>query len=402
MFLNISTRASLSVLLICCCVFQTTSLYAQDTVRICTYNLLKFSLANEDGRTQHFAAVMDSIRPDVLLCQELEDASAGPLFVTSVLTWAPYASTTFINGPDTDAMLFYNQLKFNFLSQRRIPTALRDVAEFILATIPSNDLPPDTVVFYVVHLKASDGTSEAAQRAAEIATLQANITSHKYALVCGDFNVYSPTEAAYTNLLAPSIGKTFVDPLGTNWQRNNASFAKFYSQCTRDAVLPACGGGVDGGMDDRFDFILPSAELQTRIVPNSYTAFGNDGVPRLNASINVPPNTLVSENLAAALKCASDHLPVYCDVILGDVKADVHHDTKTSHGLLITTTPSTIHCTNTTFTQPSLIQIFDARGLVVAQQIATSANQELNIEHLAPGMYFLRWDEHLVQLRIKD
>jgi len=364
---------------------------ATDTVRVCTYNLLKFSLANEDGRTSHFAAVMDSIRPDVLVCQELEDASAGPLFVTSVLTWAPYASTPFIDGPDTDAMMFYNQLRFNFLSQRRIPTALRDVAEFILETIPSNDLPPDTVVFYVVHLKASDGSAEAAKRAAETAALQSNVTTHKYAFVCGDFNIYTPSEVAYTNLLAPLTGKIFVDPLGTSWQRNNASFAKIYSQCTRDVFLPECGGGVNGGLDDRFDFILPSVELQTRIVANSYTAFGNDGVPRLNASINVPPNTLVSENLAASLKCASDHLPVFCDIILGDVKADVWYESNPALSPL-----------NPTFKHNSLIQIFDVRGLVVAQQVAPSADQELNVQHLAPGMYFLRLDNLIRQLVISN
>ncbi len=400
MALNKYTRAGLSVLFFCSCAFQTASLYSQDTVRICTYNLLKFSLANLDGRTPNFAEVLDSILPDILVCQELEDASAGPLFVSDVLTWAPFGSTEFVNGPDTDNMLFFNQLKFNFLSQRRIPTSLRDIAEFTLETIPSNDLPPDTVVFYVVHLKASDGTSEAAQRAAEIATLQANVTSHKYALICGDFNIYSPTETAYTSLLAPSIGKTFVDPLGIKWQRNNASFAKIYSQCTRDAVLPACGGGVDGGIDDRFDFILPSVELQSRIIPNSYTAFGNDGVPRLNASINVPPNTLVSESMAAALKCASDHLPVFCDILLGDVKADVIHVDNTSLDLKITSTASTIHCFNPTFKHNGLILIIDVRGLVVAQQIATSANQELNVQHLAPGMYFLRWDEFSGQFAI--
>ncbi|MEZ4784893.1 MAG: hypothetical protein R3F28_12555 [Candidatus Kapaibacterium sp.] len=74
------------------------------------------------------------------------------------------------------------------------------------------------------------------------------------------------------------------------------------------------GGGVNGGMDDRFDQILLSPALLSRYLPGSYTSFGNDG-NHFNDSINAMPNTAVSPELAQALHDASDHLPVYLDLV---------------------------------------------------------------------------------------
>jgi hypothetical protein len=111
--------------------------------------------------------------------------------------------------------------------------------------------------------------------------------------------------------------------MGSNWRRNTAEFARMYTQSTRLSNISGCGGGVDGGIDDRFDYIFLSPELAPRIVSNSYTVYGNDGVQRFNKSIDDPVNTKVSADIAQALKCASDHLPVYADVILGDQEASV-------------------------------------------------------------------------------
>lgn len=361
------------------------TLYSADTVRVMTYNVLKFSQDNVDGRIPNFARIVDSIRPDVMVCQEVDDASMGPLFVADVFTWAPFAGTPFIDGPDTDCQLFYDQLKFDFISQRRITTELRDIAEFTLATRPNNDLPPDTIVFYGCHLKASDGTSEAQQRAREVAAMMAQMTDRRFAFVVGDMNVYSPQEPAYRNITGSTAVRMFIDPLGPVWMRNTPSFAGWYTQCTRATLVSSCGGGVDGGLDDRFDYIFVSEDLRPRIVEDSYTHFGNDGLPRLSASINNPTNTLVSQAMADALLCASDHLPVFVDVVVGDVQASVD-----DHGALkpsLRMTESEVMISNCTIGQP--ITITDLSGRIVYRINATSEVMSISVSHLPHGLYFL-------------
>ncbi|RPI67681.1 MAG: hypothetical protein EHM43_06910 [Ignavibacteriae bacterium] len=363
---------------------------AADTVRVMTYNVLKFSQDNVDGRIPNFARIIDSIRPDVMVCQEVDDASMGPLFVTDVFTWAPFAGTPFIDGPDTDCQLFYDQTKFDFLSQRRISTELRDIAEFTLVTRPTNALPPDTVVFYGCHLKASDGSSEAQQRAREVAAMMAQMTTRRFAFVAGDLNVYSPQEQAYRNITGSTAVRTFIDPLGPVWMRNTPSFAGWYTQCTRATQVSSCGGGVDGGLDDRFDFIFVSQQLEPRVVKNSYTHFGNDGLPRLNASINNPTNTLVSQAMADALLCASDHLPIYVDVILGDVQASVGDEGAPVPTIRFTGSEAIItHCTI-----GSPITITDLNGRVVYRINATSEVMNITVSHLPHGIYFFHHSTH--------
>ena len=45
-----------------------------------------------------------------------------------------------------------------------------------------------------------------------------------------------------------------------------------------------------------------------------YVNFGNDGKNRLNSSIDNPQNEMYGDEMAQALRCASDHLPVYIEL----------------------------------------------------------------------------------------
>ncbi|MBU3698652.1 MAG: hypothetical protein FGM33_01390 [Candidatus Kapabacteria bacterium] len=302
---------------------------AADTVRVASYNLLKFSQDNEDGRIPMFRQILDSIRPDVVVCSEVADATVGPRFVSDVMRWAPFAATPYYDGPDTDILVLYNQLKFSLLGTRRIPTELRDIFEVTLEHLDKDGRADDTVVVYGLHLKASSSSSDEQQRTREMTALVSNITQRRNAVICGDYNVYRPDEPALQALIGPSAKRQFVDPLGSNWRRNDVAFASFYTQCTRATTIAGCGGGVDGGIDDRFDFILPSAELAPRVLTSTYTAFGNDGAARFNKSIDDPPNTKVSASMAASLKCASDHLPIYVDIVMGELFTSVGDDAAT-------------------------------------------------------------------------
>jgi hypothetical protein len=219
--------------------------------------------------------------------------------------------------------VFYDQSMFDLVSTRVIPTELRNILEVVLALRPHDATVADTVVLYSLHLKAQDNSADAQQRLREVTAMINAMSTRERIIVCGDLNIYSPSEPSYLALVGPAAVRPFVDPLGTSWRRNTAAFAEIYTQCPRKTQLSGCGGGVDGGIDDRFDLILPSAALSSRLIGASYTAFGNDGVARLNESIDEPTNTRVSAEMAAALKCASDHLPLFADVILGDIQAGV-------------------------------------------------------------------------------
>ncbi|MFM8770908.1 MAG: hypothetical protein ACKOE4_02635, partial [Candidatus Kapaibacterium sp.] len=226
--------------------------------------------------------------------------------------------------------MLYNQRVLRLLGTKRIPTELRDIFETTLEHLDDKGVPDDTVVVYGLHLKASSSSSDEAQRQREVSSMNARMTTYANVLICGDYNVYRPDEPAMQALIGPNAPRRFVDPLGSNWRRNDVAFASYYTQCTRATTISGCGGGVDGGIDDRFDFILASTELAPRVLTSTYTAFGNDGAVRFNKSINDPPNQKVSAEMAAALLCASDHLPIYVDVILGDIPASVDDEDGTS------------------------------------------------------------------------
>lgn len=354
---------------------------AADTVRVCAYNLLKFSQENEDGRIPQFARILDSIRPDIVVCSEVADATAGPRFVSEVMKWGSFAATPYYDGPDTEILVLYNQAMFRLIATRRIPTELRDIFETTLEHVDVNGQPDDTIAVYGVHLKASSSSSDEQQRAREVAALTARMTSLENVIIAGDYNVYRPDEPALLALTGPAASRQFVDPLGSNWRRNDVSFTSFYTQCTRSSTIASCGGGVDGGMDDRFDFILTSSQLAPRVLASTYTAFGNDGSIRFNKSINNPPNQKVSAEIADALLCASDHLPIYVDMVLGDIPASVDDSSNSQwwscDGRSITIAPWTPE-----------VGIFTAQGRRIVS-VATSERPS-TIADLPPGLYILQ------------
>ncbi|MEY3385329.1 MAG: hypothetical protein RIR53_140 [Bacteroidota bacterium] len=356
------------------------SVYAADTVRIAAYNLLKFSQDNEDGRIPLFTQILDTIRPDVVVCSEVADATVGPRFVSDVMRWAPFAATPYYDGPDTEILVLYNQTMFNLLGTRRIPTELRDIFEVILEHLDQNGKPNDTIAVYGLHLKASSSSSDEQQRLREVTAMTSRMTLIPKVLICGDFNVYAPSEPAMQALIGQSAARRFVDPLGNNWRRNDASYVEYYTQCTRTTAISGCGGGVDGGIDDRFDFILASSEISSQVLNSTYTVFGNDGAIRFNKSIDDPPNRKVSASMAAALKCASDHLPIYVDVVLGELLTTVDESDTTGwwtcDGRTITIMAGT-----------SDVSVYSSQGLCVA---TVSASHVPNIiDDLPTGAYLL-------------
>ncbi|MBK7681385.1 MAG: hypothetical protein IPJ26_02425 [Bacteroidetes bacterium] len=292
-----------------------------DTVKVVAYNLLKYpdissgsaSLVDTALRHPFYRTAIAAINPDILVVEEVQSTAGFTWFLNGVMNSSTlqYGAATFVNGPDTDAGLFYKTSKFQFVNTKTIITNLRNIYEFKLVHIASGD----TLRVYAVHLKASSGSVEEQIRTAEVDSLRkvtnALLPGSNF-MVMGDFNIYSSSEPAYQKLLLDQSGNEghFIDMINISGIWNDSAYSIYHTQSTRTRLF---GAGVEGGLDDRFDMILYSQAISQsggmEVVPNSLVAFGNDG-NHFNDSLNHPTNTFASPAIINALYNASDHLPV--------------------------------------------------------------------------------------------
>ena len=286
--------------------------FAQTQHTIMTYNVLNLVLTDTLVRNPHFRTIFSNIQPDILVCQEMTSQTGVNGFLVRVLNRVSsgYAAGTFINGFDTDNAIYYKSNLFTFISNTPINTELRDINEFKLVYNATGD----TLIIYSVHLKADDSSADSLQRAREVDSLR-KITDalppNSNFILVGDFNIYHSSEIAFQKLLNQSQPGYFIDPLNLSGNWTLGSYAPYHTQSTR---IRNFGGGSTGGLDDRFDMILMSQAIMNSgditYNPGSYNEYGNDG-NHYNDSINQPPNSVVSQQVANALHYASDHLPVH-------------------------------------------------------------------------------------------
>jgi len=305
-----------------CFLAMTCTLSAQDQVRVMYYNILNYPSTTPE-RSDTLRKIVQYAKPDLLLVNELQSNTGANLILANSLNqWGInyYQKAAFINGPDTDNMLFYNSEKFGLISQQFIPTVLRDINEYVLyykdPNISSNS---DTIYFYMYSLHLKAGTNEAAQRNIECTTLRIFLDSKtgiENVFVGGDFNFYAAsTEPGFSTIKTSSILE-LKDPIfaTADWH-NNSTYAYTHTQSTRTTNL---GDGSWGGMDDRFDFIFVSDDVLSgkhgiEYINNTYKPLGQDGL-RFNQSINDPINNSVPDSVSLALLHMSDHLPVVMDI----------------------------------------------------------------------------------------
>lgn len=284
-----------------------------------SYNLLNYpanGAAYSDDTTQRhpsYRTIFQSVDADIIVVQELSSGNGLNEFHSSVINQngAIYSMGPFLNGYDSDNGIFFKSAEFHSCTNKRIDTELRDINEFKLV----HTLSGDTIRIYSVHLKASSGSSNEAQRAREIDSLR-KVTNALPAgsnfIVCGDFNIYGSTESAYQKLLQDTPGNEghFIDPVTLTGTWNQSTYSQYHTQSPR---IRNFGGGAVGGLDDRFDMILFSSAVDQaggmQYIDNSLQAYGNDGT-LYNDSINHPSNSAVPAYVANALHNASDHIPV--------------------------------------------------------------------------------------------
>ncbi len=285
-----------------------------DTLRICTYNLLNFP-GNTGERVIDFEYVLDEINPHLLVCQEVVSTTGADDFLDDALGDLLWDRSSPTGIGSSDEFLFYRSDIFELVSTTSIITDLRNVEVYELLYLSAPGTPP--IYLANTHLKASQGTDNEQRRLSEVNDfldyLSDNGLENSDVIFCGDFNFYDSNEPGYQALLENDL---FIDPIDTpgDWH-DNAAFADVHTQSTRTAQF---GGGATGGMDDRFDFIMLTDQfydgLTWEYLDNSYVSYGNDG-EHLNDAINEGINEVVSAEMADALHNASDHIPVYMDLL---------------------------------------------------------------------------------------
>ena len=362
-----------------------------DTLRIATYNILNFPSSVSDSRIPYLKTVIDALKPDILVVQELESKTGQDKFLNQVLNYQKtiYQAAPFSDGYDTDNGLFYNQDKIQLLGQDSILTSLREISEYLLFA--------HGVEFFVYssHLKASTGVTNENKRLLEATILRDRLNTH-YAntnfISVGDFNFYKASEPGFVRLIEKQTGNDNqlndpINKLGT-WH-DGYSYRNIHTQSTR-YFDPGDGGSIRG-LDDRFDFIFVSNSVLApggmAILPQTYKAFGNDG-NHFNLAINVNGNTSVSAVVADALLRASDHLPVYADFVFGTISSVEDDNTLPTQFKIHQNFPNPFN-SETSFKvdiiEPTEIKLFiyDLKGDLVSK---------ISKEFSQPGSYFFKWN----------
>lgn len=377
----------------------------KEQTRFMCYNLLNYPQtvsgsisADTSLRNPYYRTTIAAANPDILVIEEIISQAGLNGFLSNVMNanGSIYSAGTFINGFDSDNGILYKTSKFTFISNTPIQTDLRDISEFKLVHILSGD----TIRIYAVHLKASSTSSDQAQRALEVDSLRKRtnaLAPGSNFIVCGDFNFYNSSESAYLKLLQVDINNEgqFIDPITMTGIWNNSTYSIYHTQSTRTRSF---GGGITGGLDDRFDLMLYSKAISLSggmtYVANSTMAYGNDG-NHYNDSINQMPNTAVSQAVANSLHYGSDHLPVIATFEFentGCAFADL--------GVTALIAPTSPSCSNPS--QPMQVQVknfgtnpenFTSNNLQVVldvtnpSNVITSFTKTINTGSLNPGSF---------------
>jgi len=346
---------------------------------------------------------MNAVKPDVLVIQEVTSQIGIDGFLVNVLkTVSPnYNKGAWLDGPDTDNGIFYDSTKFDFLSNTRVPTELRDINLFQIR----HRITGDTLFIFSVHLKASNTSADQAQRGREVDAIR-NITNTWPAgrnfIICGDFNIYASTEVAYQKLKAVTAGAEghFIDPIVMTGTWNQSQYAIHHTQSPRTRSFE---GGTTGGMDDRFDMILFSQAISdtggVEYIRNTTVAYGNDG-QHYNDSINRPSNTAVGQTIANALHYGSDHIPVLAKFVFKQAPVSVRESEVPSDFRVENAYPNPFNPVTTIgWTLPQAgdvnLYVYNALGQVVSLQNlgytpAGRGSHLLDASGLASGVYFAR------------
>lgn len=382
-------------------------LRAQDTLTIMAYNILNYP-NQVSTRYNDLKEIISYVKPDVVLCNEVWTSSGANLLLTNSFNTGSvnyYAKANFVDGPDSDNMLYYNTNKVSLTSQQQIPTSLRDISHYKVHLCGGLDTV--WLDLFSLHLKASSGIVNANDRLSECTSLCNYLTgfsAESNIIVGGDFNFYgasSTTEPGFVKLTS-NCGENLWDPISTigEWHAN-VNFKNVHTQSTRSSTNPGCCGGSTGGLDDRFDFIFINDNVrngtdQVKYLSGSYYALGNDGNHFNKSIIETPTNTSVPSNVLTALFNMSDHLPVIMKVVYS---CDGTLSTEDEYPI---STPFSISYNNDEITiqgkfnqdEEMDVELINPQGIIIKSQQFFVFNGDNILKfktgYLTSGMYILR------------
>jgi len=295
---------------------------AQTTIKMMNYNLLHFDELTD--RKYDLKYILDSYSPDIFTVCELEREEASDTILNVCLNHdgiTKYSAATFHYNDsgyynDLNQMLYYNNEKFELISQSYILTSLRDINHYTLQLRTEDANNAIFLDVYVAHLKSSEGTDNEDERLEMVQKFTddlQNVPSDHFVIFTGDFNLYTSDEPAYQEIIDPTNAIVFEDPINRpgSWH-NNSEFADIFTQSTHSVSDDLF---VGGGIDDRFDFIMVSENLMSsttlHYVSDTYASYGNNGTC-FNSAITSTDcsGTTYDETLRTHLYNMSDHLPV--------------------------------------------------------------------------------------------
>jgi endonuclease/exonuclease/phosphatase family metal-dependent hydrolase len=402
-------------------IFVFTTVKAQDTLKVMSYNLLNYgnitsycTVQNNSftDKEKSLRSIINYTRPDIFAVNEL----AGNSFIHKRLLDSAlnggyanyYAKAGYSNGAGSDivVMMYYNSKKLSLAGQYILNTQVRDIVLYKLyyndpALAQTNDTAFINCI--VAHLKAGSSSSDISTRASMVENAMSWLSQHAGAgdyLFMGDLNLKSSSEAAYQKLTNYSNASIrFYDPINKpgNWN-NHSSFASIHTQSTHSSSNGCASGG---GLDDRFDFILASSSVingtsHYQYIPGSYTVVGNDG-QHFNKAINSGANNSAPASVINNLYNMSDHLPLMMKLKVDQQGAGIAAALNRNNLRIKTVSPfdnrllvKTASAASTNIT----VELFSAEGrrFYKNEMLLNYGDGEINIETslLPAGLYILK------------
>ncbi|MBV1923904.1 MAG: T9SS type A sorting domain-containing protein [Flavobacteriaceae bacterium] len=394
-----------------CIILSSFTITSQEVVKTMFYNLLEFPNASPTGRPEILKDILNTYNPDIFMVCELQSEFGAEQILNTSLNYdevvysqAPFVYNQSGNNTNLQQLLYFRNDKFSLESTDIIENDIRDINRYQLKlNTVDQDVDPVFIDVFVTHLKSSQGTDNQNIRlgmVTEFTDYLETIDPNSFVIFAGDFNVYTASEPAYQELLDNTNSIVLKDPIKTpgSWH-NNDFFQDIHTQSTRINSGPF-GAGAGGGLDDRFDFILISENMESnptlRYISDTYKSYGNNGNCYNNDINSGDCFGDFDESLRNNLFNMSDHLPVVMELetdkefmILNSEDEIFNQDlllieqTVVQNKLLINVHPSVQEF----FT----IEIYNTLGQKLIQR--TNVNSEtihIDVSHLPQGMYFMK------------
>ena len=291
-------------------------------LRVVTWNITQYPQNGLAARQPQFRTVLAALSPDLMIVQELDDATGRDSLLNNVLNviepgeWS--ASGWVSLGSGEGGAIFYKSAKVTITMPSSIVTGgPRNVMVSLIKPV-GYVAASSSFRLYSVHFKAGNPAftpADSATRRTECTNLR-NILNQALAgtnlVLGGDTNFYGDWEGGYLRLTgsqADNDGR-LKDPFSLPGTWNQFPYRFYHSQCP---CITGCQSFFSGGgLDDRFDFFMTSYGVQDGAGLDlvSLGPYGNDGA-HYNDDVNGGGfNNAVGLTIATALHEASDHLPV--------------------------------------------------------------------------------------------